>query len=273
MTFRFSAISRECSRTLRFAVLLLLPAVFSASCASAGLERRFTELLQRYPATDKPLGIRKLSGAAIVPHAAPGKPVTIIVHPGYSLFFREERKSTYTEAKYGLLEHQLSTEARFISDMAGRGELMILVLPGDYEKFSIAPRSYIAYLNTLTAGSRTVLYVFSETWHEGSLPVETTVELHTFLRNLRAEKVLVGGGYIGRCQKEFHSQLTNYVGTISTFIVPEISSISPDDVSSREAANILANLRRNDYALVEDFIDRKNHGMVEILPLPNDFLR
>jgi len=58
------------------------------------------------------------SSADAVPHFSRGKAVTIMVHPAYSLFFREERRSAYNEAKYDLLKFQLDNEARFIGEIA-----------------------------------------------------------------------------------------------------------------------------------------------------------
>lgn len=107
-----------------------------------------------------PLAIRELSASTPYASSAVGKPVTIIVHPAYSLFFREERSSTYSEAKYELLEYQLSREARFINDISKTDNILILVLPANYEKGSVAPRSYTAYLNTITGGRPNVYYIF-----------------------------------------------------------------------------------------------------------------
>ncbi|SPP99473.1 exported hypothetical protein [Candidatus Sulfobium mesophilum] len=103
----------------RFSSLFLLALVLLAlggSCVSEIGAKRFSELLHRYPATWDPLAIRELSAAATLPPSAIGKPVTIIVHTAYALFSRDERRSTYFEAKYDLLEYQLSQEVRFITD-------------------------------------------------------------------------------------------------------------------------------------------------------------
>lgn len=262
MLFRFPAVSR---RILPFLPVVLT--VLLTGCASEIREKRFTELLQLYPPTKASLNIRRLPEVPPASSAQPGKPVIIIVHPAYALFFRDERRSTYTAAKYDLLEHQLFAEARFISDAAQSGNILILVIPGKYEQDSIAPASYTTYLNAMTGGSQTVYYIRTETSHSGAIHLDTTVKLHDFLRNVRAERILVGGGFIGRCQGEFYRQLTTYVENIPSYIVPEISTLSPDDISSSEALDILAGIRKKDYQPVVKFIENKSKGDTNILPL------
>jgi hypothetical protein len=238
-------------------------------CASEVGTKRFSDLLHRYPPTWDPLATRELSPAATLPLSAIGKQVTIIVHPAYSLFFRDESRSTYSEAKYDLLEYQLSHEARFITDISKNNNLLVLVLPGNYEKDSIAPRSHTSYLNTVTGGRPNVYYIFSETSLSEVLPLDATMALFSFLRNIKTSRILIGGGYIGRCQKEFFNHLTKYVEKIGIYIMPEMSSISPDDISSVKAGEILEALRRGDYRQIAEFIVEKTDGRTNILP-PSD---
>lgn len=250
-------------------VLVLLAA---AGCtASDTPAKRFTEILHRYPQSPEPLGIARLSASSAdaVPHSLRGRAVTIIVHPAYSLFFREERRNTYNEAKYDLLKFQLDNEARFISEIAKSDNLLILVLPGNYQKDSLAPLSYTFYLNATTQSGPRVYYITSETSSSGSLNTDTMVTLYGFLQKVKADKVLIGGGYIGRCQREFYGQILTYVEKIPAFIVPEISSISPDDVSDGEAHEIVTSLRQNDYAPVKKFIEKKGRGNANVLHVPS----
>ncbi|MDH4163581.1 MAG: hypothetical protein OEW15_12965 [Nitrospirota bacterium] len=267
MSSRFRSIVRRISSAGVSLFLLVLPVLLVPGCASEVRAKRFTELLQRYPETDAPLSMRQLTESTVLPIAGKDRAITVIVHPAYSLFFRDERKSIYTAAKYDLLEYQLAAEARFIIKMAKSGDPLILVLPGNYPKDSIAPRSYTMYLNSTTGGSPAVFYILSETSHSGSIPLETTVLLHDLLRKSRVKTLLIGGGYIGRCQKEFYSQLTTYVEDVSAFIVPEISSISPDDISTGEAEDILMSLHQKDFQPVAEFVDMKHRGSAEVRSL------
>ena len=267
MSVQFRSFFRRTMFAGVFLPFLVLPVLLASGCASEVRAKRFTELLRHYPETEEPLKIPMLTESTVLPTDAKNRTVTIIVHPAYSLFFREERRSTYTAAKYDLLEYQLAAEARFMSSQAKAGNLLILVLPGNYSKDSIAPRSYTSYLNRTVGGSPSVFYILSETTHSGAILLETTVLLHDLLRRARIETLLIGGGYIGRCQKEFHGQLTTYVENISAFIVPEISSISPDDISSSTAEDILLGLYQKDFRPVIDFIDSKHRGSAEIRSL------
>ncbi len=253
-----------------FVLICCVLVALASGCASEIGAKRFSELLNRYSATWDPLAIQQLSATTPLPPSVVGKPLMIIVHPGYSLFFREERRSTYSEAKYGLLEHQLSQEARFITRNPKADNVLILVLPGSYEKDSIAPRSYTAYLNSIAGGKTNVYYIFSETSTSGALPLDTTLTLFSFLQNIRASRILIGGGYIGRCQKEFYEQLATYIEKAYLYIVPEISSVSPDDVSSAKAAAILEALRHKDYRRIVEFIVDKTNGTANIMPLSGE---
>jgi len=262
-----------CSSLLRPLLYVVLGslALLAAGCPAPDAHaKRFGEILYQYPNTQEPLRIKKLTAASAtdVPPAQKGRAVTIMVHPAYSLFFREEHRSTYTEAKYDLLKFQLDNEARFISEIAKTDNLLVLVLPGDFQQESIAPLSYTYYLNAAAGDGASVYYLTSETWSSGALSMDSMVTLYGFLQKTGATRVLIGGGYIGRCQREFSSQVSAYVDKASVYIVPEISSISPDDISDRESAEILASLRKGDYTPVRIFIENKNEGAASLMPLP-----
>ena len=252
-----------------FTVLVL---IIAAGCTTPDTStKRFTEMHGRYPQSPEPLGIARLSASTAddVPHSLRGRAVTIMVHPAYSLFFREEHRSAYSEAKYGLLKLQLDNEARFIGEIAKTDNLLILVLPGNYQKDSLAPLSYTFYLNSSTKSSPMVYYIYSETSSSGSLSTNTVVMLYGFLHKVKADKVLIGGGYIGRCQREFYSQISTYMDKIPVFIVPEISSISPDDIGDDEAQSIVNSLQQRDYAPVKKFIEKRGEGKANVLHVPS----
>lgn len=252
--------------------LFLLVLLAAAGCTTSDTPvKRFTEILSSYPQSPEPLTIARLSAssAEAVPQSLRGRAVTIMVHPAYSLFFREERRSTYSEAKYDLLKFQLDNEARFIGEIAKTDNVLILVLPGNYQKDSLAPQSYTFYLNSSTRSGPLVYHIYSETSSSGSLSTDTMVTLYGFLQKVKADKVLIGGGYIGRCQREFYNQITTYLDKVPAYIVPEISSISPDDIDSDEAQAIVDSLRQRDYAPVKNFIEKKGRGNANVLHVPS----
>lgn len=262
-------------KTLRTSLLAIFCglAMFSAGGCATKQDlpaKKFSEILKRYPPSAEPLRIKPLTASAAqdIDRVKHGRSVTVIVHPAYSLFFREERRSRYTEAKYELLKFQLDSEARFISAIAKTDNILVLVLPGNFQKESIAPLSYISYLNATAGDGQSVYYTTSEIWSSGALSMDSMVKLYAFLHEVRTDKVLIGGGFIGRCQREFYNQTAAYLEKVSTYIVPEISSISPDDISTQEASEIIESLRRRDYAPIKRFIEKKTQGAAGILQLP-----
>ena len=243
-------------------VLGLALTIFSG-CATESLPaRQFAELLRLYPSSQEPLVVPTLGPASLaaVPEELKGKPVTVIVHPAYSLFFRDAHKNRHAQAKFDLLKVQLENEERFLRRISRTDHILLLVLPGDYRTESVAPLSYTFYLNRAVGGSRSVYAVYSETASSGAVPTNTLVSLYSFLSGIGTRTVLVGGGYIGRCQREFYTQLVAYVDNISFYVAPEISSISPDDISNKESLDILNGIRSGDYSLVDAFIDRRTRG-------------
>lgn len=279
MVRRLESIHGRSSQRARLKTILALLltilcglAFFSAGCATPDLPaKRFSDILNRYPPSEEPLRIKKLTASSnqdIIP-AKHGRAVTVMVHPAYSLFFREERgRSRYSEAKYDLLEFQFDSEARFISAIAMTDNILVLVLPGNFQQESIAPLSYVTYLNTAAGNGQSVYYITSEPGSSGALSMDSMVTLYAFLHQIKAGKVLIGGGYIGRCQRDFYDQTAVYREKVSAYIVPEISTISPDDISTRESSEILDSLRRKDYTPIRQFIEKKTGGAAGILQMP-----
>lgn len=239
--------------------MLLQLAACATLDAPGSHARLFLEKLNRYPQTADTLKIERLTGTShtFLGNLPASPDVFIMVHPAYSLFFRSESRSKYPEAKYALLAKQFEDEERFISEVAKAGKIMILIIPGNYQEESGAPQSYTRYLNTAAGGGQTVFYLFSESAGNGSVSMNDMVDLYRFLQGIRVRKVLIGGGYIGRCQREFYNSLTAYFEKSSTYLVPEVSTISPDDITEAEARGILESIRQQNYSPVAKFIEKK----------------
>jgi hypothetical protein len=131
-----------------------------------------------------------------------------------------------------------------------------------------APETYTAYLNAVTAGGSSVFYIYSESLSNGTIPTAEMVDLYRFLQSVKVGRVLIGGGYIGRCQREFYNELTAYYETTGSYIVPEISTISPEDISDEEAAAILRGIEGGDYGPVRKFIEKKLDRTPDVLFVP-----
>jgi hypothetical protein len=223
------------------------------------LSPRYADLINHYSKKETPLQLHKLGGVSPEPASLSGGPheFFVFVHPAYSVFFRDPGKDDLSQVKFDLMRMQFELEKQKIVERAGSGNVVIIVVPGDYASESFAPTAYVSYLNSIT-GDRKVYYVLSETASSGTLPVNDMVALYVFLQSSGARKIMIGGGFIGRCQREFVSQLTNYIDKSMTIIVPELSTISPDDINDKEATRILRGLEQRDYTPIKLFMDKKN---------------
>jgi hypothetical protein len=126
----------------------------------------------------------------------------------------------------------------------------------------------VSYLNTLVSGGNTLYYVLSETSSSGTLPANDMVNMYVFLQAINAKKIMVGGGYIGRCQREFYEQLSKYIDVSRTFIVPEVSTISLEDVTDEEALEIVNKLQARDYSPIKAFLDKKTGNKANLVSIP-----
>lgn len=226
----------------------------------------YDHLLRQYPRTGEPVRIRKLDDPAVRSRSRAGaeRNVFIMVHPAFAVFMEDVAAKGYSEAKYDLIKKQFYNETRFIERRSRAGDIVILILPAGSVPDNPSPLSYVSYLNKTALQKDTVFYLFSETPNNGALPTGGVLTLYRFLEAVRAPKVFIGGGYVGRCQGEFYSQFIKHFEAARVFIVPEASSISPEDVSDREAAAIFTSLRNRDYSQVASFIRKKTAGQANI---------
>ncbi len=225
----------------------------------------YADLAGRYPANDRPLGLTRLTADPTLVPAAPDRQVFIFVHPAYSLFFRDFAKQDFSKVKLDLMKRQFDHEEAVIGERIAAHKTVILILPGNYPADSFAPRSYVSYLNGLASLGSPVYYLLSETSSTGVLPANDMVGLYMFLQTLNVDRVTVGGGFIGRCQREFYDQFATHLGAVHAFVSPELSTIAPEDVTDDEAAQILSSLQKGDYTPVKSFIDKKTSGKENIL--------
>jgi len=264
------------NRTFPFTLLCVALALASMLSGCATVEplplstERVQDIVAQYPQTPDKLKLDQITPATVASatESAGSPDVLVIVHPAYSVFFRDRSKDTYSEMKYHLLKQQFDNEARLIRSQTAVGKVVILVLPGNFAADSQAPLSFVSYLNSMATGTRPVYYVQSETSSSGTLSMNDMVNLYQFLQSMKVNKVMIGGGYIGRCQREFYGQLTTYLDRSRAYIVPEISTISPDDVSDAEARTILSSIMREDFTPIKSFIDKKSNGKANVRSLP-----
>jgi hypothetical protein len=236
--------------------------------------KQFADIINSFPATQEQLTFPDLTKIpaplASTARPAPASEVYVIVHPAYAVFFQNLSKKNFAEVKYRLLKKQFETEKEFIAKQAASGATIILVLPGKTSDgvFPATYPSYRDYLNKTAGAGSSVFFIYSDSSSSGAIPQNEMMSLYYFIRGLRPAKVMVAGGYIGRCQQEFYDELTNYIDKSQVFIVPQLSTISPDDVTEKEAEQILNGLEQQDYTLVKQFIDKRTGASANILQLP-----
>ena len=266
------------ARKWHIAILLMI-ALFGYGCSGHATpnltQQQFADLISHYRQGDEPLSIRKLTqrSAAAFPGERDSIDVSILVHPGYSVFVNNVIEKTYAEPKFKLMKKQFETESAFIQSQARQGNVVILILPAGIGSHGDATHSYSSYLNRISSRGDSIFYLFSRTKRNGSLDKDEMITLYRFLRSLRPGRVLIGGGYIGRCQEEFLHQLATFIDREQIYVVPEISTISPRDISESEALRIVTTLEQRDYTLVKSFISDKTKGDIRFLSIPQTYDR
>ncbi len=188
----------------------------------------------------------------------------IIVHPAFFTFFhyptklRKEGKDNGGKmnivdillnrnprySQEAVLQAQERRMRDFIEFKSTQNKLLILVVPRKYWKYSgytyrKSRDEYMRFLNEVTNMSHSVLFVESRDPNRGYLTDDDAVKLMEFLMSIDAEKIYVGGGYIGRCLEDFYTLLTKDYGTEGIFVVPELSDISPRELNADRATQLL----------------------------------
>ncbi|MBI4824043.1 MAG: hypothetical protein HY805_07435 [Nitrospirae bacterium] len=188
--------------------------------------------------------------------------VYIIVHPAYYPFFQHKKFADEDGefSKGNVVERLLSIPAQnlifsvlqaqerrmrdFLEYKSTEEKLIIIILPRNYQKYSgyiykSGPDEYTRYLNEVTNESESVFYLDSRTSTRGYLKEDDTIKLVEFLAAINAKKVLIGGGYVGRCLEDFYVDFSETYGTDSLYMVPELSDISPKELNGHLAVSLL----------------------------------
>lgn len=242
-----------------FILLILLILLTGSGCA--GLERGF--LPGDRPAfTMKYLRAVPRDSFAGLADNAQTREIYLIVHPSYYIFFHDkERLVPYAESKNvveSFLETQFSdtdtvlhlmkeyekAEMQFLADAKADRKLVVLILPGNHATapqylYKDAPDAYARYVNQMTRDAETIFYIESKNASTGKLSDADKEALLAFIRAVNARTVFIGGGYIGRCQKEVYNLLAEEWSDKNVAIVPEISAFSPADLTEATARMLL----------------------------------
>jgi len=223
------------------------------------------------------------------------KSVYVFVHPSYYLFFHSKKpqvtrdplnlrdsivdvflKEPPRKSVMQLEQEQQRNEKNFLEYLTMDEKLVILLLPRNYRTagnytYKNSNDEYARYLNEIANGSPSILYMESESASVGRLLSEDLIVLLSFLEAIGAKSVLIGGGYVGRCQKEFYSYVTKYSFGSNYFIVPELSTFSPEDITENAARSLIENDRINLKASSE-FVLNKTPSDTNLQHLPPQFI-
>jgi len=190
--------------------------------------------------------------------------VFIIVHPSYYLFFGKNNPlpvidpgrnvvATFINTDMvdqrpfiDLMKLYERTEVEFFSNTSDEPRLIILVMPGRYLSSKIymyrgGDDEYARYLNEVISDKDAVFYVESIRSSTGKMSKRSRRALKKFLWKIKARNIYIGGGYVGRCQKEVYKIVSKMWPDDRIAIIPDISSFSPRDVSDSTAKMLLTN--------------------------------
>ncbi len=181
----------------------------------------------------------------------------VIVHPSYYVFFHNYDKKAkvviersrgdysknivdmfiddYPVGQSKTLKQMKESERRerdFLKKASSRGRLIILVLPPDYNKHPEYPYrkldEFARYLNEVTGASPSVVYVESESYKHGYMTFDTLPRLNRFLKTAEVKTLLLGGGYVDLCLKDFEDETASLKDIEKVETIPEICTQSPD---------------------------------------------
>ena len=141
----------------------------------------------------------------------------------------------YPAGKSKIISRMKESERRerdFIRKASSRGRLIILVLPPDYQNHPEYPYrkldEFARYINEVTGASPSVIYVESESYKRGYLTFAAMPRLNRFLKVNEVKSLLVGGGYVDLCLKDFYEQAANLKDMEKVETIQELCTDSPD---------------------------------------------
>jgi hypothetical protein len=255
-------------------LLLMLILLTGSGCAT--LDRSFL------PGEKPAFAIKNLrdipthSSAELLKNAQ-DRDMYLIVHPSYYVFFHdkewlvpyEESKNVVgsfldtqfsdNDAIVHLMKEYEKAEMQFLTGAKADKKLVVLILPGNHVTasqylYKDTPDAYAQYVNKMTQDAETIFYLESKNASTGKLFDLDKETLLDFIHKTNAKKVFIGGGYIGRCQKEIYNFLAEKWSDKDVAIVPEISAFSPADLNEPTARMLLTSDMKINKPALNSFI-------------------
>ncbi|MFN3480423.1 MAG: hypothetical protein ACK415_08560 [Thermodesulfovibrionales bacterium] len=210
----------------------------------------------------------------------------IIVHPAYYFFFHEDpalssdvkeintfiERYAYTRTDLFLREQERALRD-FLEITSTRNRLILLVLPGNYReymgyKYRYGEDEFARYINEVSNDSKATLYLYSEKPNRGMLSRESKDILLSFIKTVNPDRIILGGGYLGRCLEDFYRQLSPLMKDGQVEIEPWISALSPEDLKYFDLDDLVKD-GRLDMSLMKDlqknYSSAKNNSFRELI--------
>ncbi|MBI5635039.1 MAG: hypothetical protein HZA15_16340 [Nitrospirae bacterium] len=184
--------------------------------------------------------------------------VYFIVHPGYYAYFHAKHPLPQAEEIGGypalnlverlasdntlgrdynimVMKEQERLIRNFLEFMSMEKKLVILVLPRNYRQhllngYADGRDEYARFINELTNMSPSILYIESETHDNGFLTRPDLELLQVFIDDTGAKKLMLGGGYLGKCLDNFYESVRLKYKYEDVSFVADITSVSPTDM-------------------------------------------
>jgi len=184
--------------------------------------------------------------------------IYVVVHPGYYAFFHAKHNLPAAEeiggypsqnlveriAADGMLGKSLNIRImkeqerlirNFLEFMSTEKKLVILVLPRNYREhllngYADGRDEFARFINDLTNMSPSILTIESETHDNGFLTEPDLELLKEFIDETGAKKILLGGGYLGKCLDNFYESVRRKYKYEDVSFVADITSVSPTDM-------------------------------------------
>lgn len=191
-----------------------------------------------------------------------GGALYVIVHPAYSVFFNNDdpysdskgtvesflNETAYTKSSRLIMEQERSLRD-FLEITSTRNRLIVLVLPNNGQQKRAD--MFALYVNSVTNGSDSVLYLYSEEPNRGQLSEGSKQQLIEFFRAVDPGRIIIGGGYLGRCIEDFYRDFSSSPFGERMLISGEISAFRRDDLKALDIDDFLQDGKLNIAALRE----------------------
>ena len=204
--------------------------------------------------------------------------VYIIVHPAFYVFFQDDQgdqqyslskknaverflEKPTSSAKIQLLKNQEKALRDFFEFKSISEKLIIVVLPGNYKNyrryvFRNGPDEFARYINEVTNGSDSVLYLYSRKANDGRLLKKDLRLLLKFLDAIDPKEIMLGGGYFERCLESFYKRLSR-ASDKNIYVVTDLTQLAPVDMGLFLAYRLLNKDGSVDREAFSQYIEKK----------------